>query len=76
MSRGLSPGDRVIRLVLLLCAGLLLVVVATEPSRPWPVHVDVEAVTDTTVRVTWLSRGQIYAVFSCSEPYNPPYDSY
>lgn len=69
------PGDRVIRLVLLLSAGFLLVVDATPPSHPWPVHVGVDAETDTTVRVTWLSRGEIHS-FSCSEPYNPPYDSY
>jgi len=75
MNHGKLPGNRISRLVLLLGAGFLFVVVATPPSHPWPVHVSVEAVTDTTVRVTWLSRGQIYGSF-CSEPYNPPYDSY
>jgi hypothetical protein len=62
----------VARVLIWVAVGVLL---ATPPSRPWPVDVGVRADSDTTVVVTWYSQEE-HRGFGCEPPKPDPYDSF
>lgn len=62
----------VARVLIWVAVGMLL---ATPPSRPWPVEVGVRADSDTTVIVTWHSHEENNG-WGCGRTEPPPYDSF